>query len=89
MVYQENKLLYNLLRSDLSWQAEYISANVSRFYKILVKYIYVLEFAFYKLFFLLVYIFCCDIKYNIIIWGENIVWNWQYIYRNYIGVYLF
>ena len=26
------------------------------------------------------YIFCCYIKYNIISWGENNVWNWQYIY---------
>ena len=39
----------NLLRSDLPWQAAYISANVSRFYKILVKHNIVLDFAFYKL----------------------------------------
>ena len=43
-------LFINLLRSELPWQAEYISTNVSRFYKILVKHIYVLDFAFYKLF---------------------------------------
>ena len=39
----------NILRSDLPWQAAYISANVSRFYKILVKHNIVLDFAFYKL----------------------------------------
>ena len=41
-------LFINLLRSELPWQAEYISTNVSRFYKILVKHIYVLDI--YKLF---------------------------------------
>ena len=30
----------------LPWQAEYISANVPRFYKILVKCTYLLDFAF-------------------------------------------
>ena len=39
----------NILRSDLPWQAAYISANVSRFYKILVKHNIVLDFVFYKL----------------------------------------
>ena len=28
---------------------------------------------------LFLYIFSCDIKYNIIIWGENTVWNRQYM----------
>ena len=37
---------FNLQRNDLPWQVEYISANVSRFYNILVKYTYVLVFAF-------------------------------------------
>ena len=34
---------------------------------------------FLEITFLFVYIFSCDIKYNIIIWGDNTVWNRQYI----------
>ena len=45
IVYYDTLALLNIV--------EYISANVSRFYKILVKYKYVLNFAFYELFFLL------------------------------------
>ena len=37
--------IFNLLRSDFPWQAEYISTNVSQFYTILVKCTYVLDFA--------------------------------------------
>jgi len=38
--------------------------------------------------FLFEYIFSCDIKYNtcIIIWAENTVWNWQYIWELYCSV---
>ena len=57
---------YNLQRSDLPWQVEYISVNI-------------LDAAFSKLIFLFVDIFSCDKKYNIIIWGENTVRNRQCI----------
>jgi len=47
------------------------------------------RFCFLEAIFLLVYIFSCDIKYDIIIfWVKNSVWSWQYIYRDYIDVYL-
>ena len=53
----------NLLRSDLPWQAEQISANVSRFYKILVKCTLFQIMLLWAYLFLCVYIFSCDIKY--------------------------
>ena len=37
------------------------------------------KFCFLEAIFLFVYIFSCDIKNNIIIWGENTVWNQQYM----------
>ena len=52
----------NHLRSDLPWQAEYISANVSRFYKILVKCTYALDFALNRQIFFLLLNYFLDIS---------------------------
>ena len=69
--------MYNLLRSDLPWQAD------------LCQRLTVLQdsckmhlcsiFCFLEAVFLVVHIFSYDITYDFIIWSENTVWNREYM----------
>ena len=79
----------NLLRSDLPWQAEYISANVSRFYKIKTplcsRFCFIFALWVYFSFWIylkLVFFLLLSVEVNILFENGNIC-------RDYIVVYLF